>query len=667
MALRHTTPPSYQAGMWYPGSVESHYGPPLYGSSTNNSPDSAHTADTSPQRSSPGTSAATIRSSGPTLLPKIRCQDQPREPTTSALHGNAHMRQPAAKALPMQLGVPNIHTGFSYAHQFKRRATGSPEARAVGIVDSPMSACSLPNSYFSGSVVNTPLTEVTASSSLRPSPLGGEFISPASHLTSLDSSSIISGSRRSSLAHVRSVSGNLPSPAETHSRNVSTGSTVVDENALLKHGYPTQYRAMPQYITATPSPVATPTLTITPTLPVQPLPQSMHAHHQSEQQQAYDFLVQTENLVSPQVGSPHEQIMLPSQPHSSGQVMSLMNYLTAPGARPNLITRSVTNVQALRDFGWWDVRNLRSWSDFSIDTLLSIPSLPDLLHFPLDQSSLPHLPNAHNAAVRGHPENEFNLRDMFFDSYGKRVNAALQVAQGAARHMALRVVPSATNQHCPKPDFIATYAHDAYIRCTPRGEMRGHIVGIVKSYDEWNTGMRSEDPPSQVKYLRGLAHLHRIMRDHGCRYGFIVTEIEILCVRAGADQHAPPHPAYRTNAYGSDEGPKPIFGWLETSKPVPLSTPAVNAETGAYNMTAALALWALCMMARDEPLPGQVGWQMDVGGPAALSRHNFRPRDNWMPKIGVHESRVAKRIRGWVMPEEPFSRKEAPGGRRGRK
>jgi hypothetical protein len=199
---------------------------------------------------------------------------------------------------------------------------------------------------------------------------------------------------------------------------------------------------------------------------------------------------------------------------------------------------------------------------------------------------------------------------------------------------------------------------------TAKGEPRGHVVGIVKSYDEWNTGMRSEDAPRQVKYLRGLSQLHRIMREHSCRYGFIITEIELFCVRAAAE-HAPS--MYHANAYGSDEGPKPVFGMVEVAQPIQLSRAAFNTETGETNLTVGLALWFLCMLARDEPLPGQCSWKMDVGGPAALTRHNYRPRDAWMPKVGMHESRVAKRIRGWVYPEEPFNKKEAPHGRRGRK
>jgi hypothetical protein len=259
------------------------------------------------------------------------------------------------------------------------------------------------------------------------------------------------------------------------------------------------------------------------------------------------------------------------------------------------------------------------------------------------------------------PETEYALRDVFRDFFATKVNAALETTQGP-HHLAMRAVNSATTQHYPKPDFISTYPND-FLK-TLRGDPRGHLVGIVKAYEEWNSAMRSESAPQQVKYLRGLAQIHRIMREHGCRYGFIITEMEILCVRAGAED-----PEYlntlQCNGNGIiGDGPKPIFGFLETAAPIELSTTGLDPVTGAPRMTAGLALWFLHMLAKDEPLPGYLPWKMDVGGPAAVTRQNHLARDGWMPKVALHESRVAKRLRGWVWPEEPFSRKEAPNQRR---
>jgi len=230
--------------------------------------------------------------------------------------------------------------------------------------------------------------------------------------------------------------------------------------------------------------------------------------------------------------------------------------------------------------------------------------------------------------------------------------------------MELRANNSASLTHTPKPDFISTREND--VLKTLRGEDRGHLVGIVKAYDEWNMGMRAESAPQQVKYLRGLAQLHRIMREHGCRYGFIITEIELLCVRAAAEDGPYFASKHNPNPSRVDEGPKPIFGMLETAAPVSLRTAGPDPATGAARMTAGLALWFLHVLAKDEPLPGYAPWKMDVGGPAAVTRQNCRPRDSWMPKVVATETRPAKRLRGWVYPEEPFNRREAPPVRRRR-
>ena len=155
--------------------------------------------------------------------------------------------------------------------------------------------------------------------------------------------------------------------------------------------------------------------------------------------------------------------------------------------------------------------------------------------------------------------------------------------------------------------------------------------------------MRNEYPLAKINYLRSLSQLHRYMREHGCRYGFIITEIELVCVRAGG----PP-------AGGSQV---PLFGYLELSTPISIATSGLTKD-GGLQMTTDLALWYLHMLAKEEPLPGQYSWRMDVGGPAALSRKHHLPQDDWIPKVRQSERREAKRARGWVFPDEALSKRE---------
>ena len=172
------------------------------------------------------------------------------------------------------------------------------------------------------------------------------------------------------------------------------------------------------------------------------------------------------------------------------------------------------------------------------------------------------------------------------------------------------------------------------------------------------------------------------MRDHSCRYGFIITEIELVCVRAGADK------------YGN-----PYFGYLEVADSIATKTSAKYGIDAAGNytedisMTAGLALYFLLMLAKKVALPGEWGSFMDVGGLGAMTRQRILPlnddlrndalphnedgdikddeerkpdgRDKWMPEPQVGEKRDAKTARGWVWPNDPWHKRE--GGRRSRR
>ncbi len=184
--------------------------------------------------------------------------------------------------------------------------------------------------------------------------------------------------------------------------------------------------------------------------------------------------------------------------------------------------------------------------------------------------------------------------------------------------------------------------------------------------------MRHEGPARKVDYLNGLAHLQKAMRDHSCRYGFILTEIELVCVRAGCD-----------------ESGQPYFGHLELSEAIATKTATrsmVDAEGRHCTpsepdtpLTVSLALYYLLMLAKSTPLPGQAGAFMDVGGPGALTRQRVwhgqdlaenergkEGRDKWVPEPQVGEKRDAKRVRGWVWPSDPWHKREngGAGGRR---
>ncbi|KAF2426327.1 hypothetical protein EJ08DRAFT_378774 [Tothia fuscella] len=649
---RHTTPPSMNSRTYFPNSADSHNTNVSYYASTRNSPESVGTGlSTPPRESSPGTT--TLRHQGPLLLPRIRCQDQATEPSAGPVR---HHRIASAAAASYHFSP------YPYGIQKsmpKRNRTRSPEGRES---NPPAPASFSHSSYTPLSAISSsvsPASGYTSATSLSshnnfPSGLAVQSFNDCTELgisneltspISLYPSHSVEGSRRSSLAHVRTAS--LPAaPHHGHSRSASASS--VDEATIWRHGYPTQYRQIPQYVTASPLTNASTAMS------APPMQTSISAGPTFTMRQEPAFPVEEEFNFNT---FPHDMAAFTPEPaafsHESSMIQqettSMLSYLTTANPSPALIARSVTGDFAKRnkDWWWWDVRTIRSWADFDINTIMAVPGFQQTLHVPIYSAGLPHPSRA-----CAPPETEHNLRAVYRDFLATKINAALKITPGDSQ-LVIQAINSSSNNPYPMADFISSYASDYMV--TQHNDPRGRLVGLVMPYQHWNTAMRTEAPAKQVAYLHGLSHLHRVMREHGCRYGFIITEIEFLSVRIGANDEA-----YRPSANPNvpDEGPLPWFGFLETAAPISLSTHGLDPKTNAPRLTAGLALWYLHMLAKDEPLPGQPGWKIGVGGPAARTRQHCLDRDAWMPKITQHDTRPAKNCRGWVFPTDPFHKKE---------
>src|SRR5215469_1632774 len=199
---RHTTPPSHNVVNYYPDSVESHFTNPNFFCSVDNSPDSIFTDNTSPSKS-PG---PLIKVHGPPLLPKIRCQDQTTEPSSSTVRRDRPIASTCSQAPP---------TLLTYTIQrplVNRRAVSPPEGYEMG---NPNFAHS--SSPESTSAPSASLSSVSSSTSAIN--FGSAVNSPIA-LTAPQSS------RRSSLAHVRTVSSSMVSN-QGHVRSASNSS--IDE------------------------------------------------------------------------------------------------------------------------------------------------------------------------------------------------------------------------------------------------------------------------------------------------------------------------------------------------------------------------------------------------------------------------------------------------------
>ncbi|KAI0440542.1 hypothetical protein F4803DRAFT_527073 [Xylaria telfairii] len=381
-------------------------------------------------------------------------------------------------------------------------------------------------------------------------------------------------------------------------------SVGLDGPTLDRFGYPT-YRQMPSYVPAVSQPQSQP------------------------EQFMYNF--------APRAASP---LSLGSTPDPTPST-TLLNYLTTSNPAPSLV-RSIS--YPLRDPNtkhfWWDVRQVRQWSAFNLNTILSMPGASALLNCPV---AAPLLPQP-STSVR-HPETEAALHSIYASYYIPKLNSALALFSQRPLQFS---VPSTKNMTSSPNDhlIVANMAGESSTAAAIfGGKPTARVVGLVKSFDRFNTGMRVEGNVKRVEYLRGLAHLHHVMREHGTRYGFILTEIELVLVRNGAE--GTPH-----------------FGYLEVTR-VPLADPQSedDAEDESTPLTACLALWGLCLLAGDEPTPGHALWKAEVGAPAEGTRRKALAKDDWMPQPQLAEKREAKRARGWVLPEDPVGRKEL--GKRG--
>ncbi|OQD87269.1 hypothetical protein PENANT_c006G04809 [Penicillium antarcticum] len=339
-----------------------------------------------------------------------------------------------------------------------------------------------------------------------------------------------------------------------HSRSVSASG--VDTATLTRFGYPT-YRELPKYVPqmhaqTTPT---TPVTPITPTIVVYPSYSQRPAAQQPPG--THPLTVPTPQYKYHSASAQPSPALLSPQECPTPRSTTLLSYLTMPIPPINLVRNvSVVPTRGMHDYFWWDIRNLRNWTSFSLPTFDLVDSrLIQLLKTDIPAELTPQVsvPVAHLA-----PESEPALVNLITGLYAPRVNAALAVSQGPD-HLQLYAAPdvrSTGHKNHGHPHFLANYASDTEV--TSAGLPRGRLVGIVKSFDRWNTGMRNEAPHRRVEYLNGLAHLQRCMREHSCRYGFIITEIELVCVRAGCDD-------------GDDV---PYFGYFEIAATIPLKTAA---------------------------------------------------------------------------------------------
>lgn len=392
--------------------------------------------------------------------------------------------------------------------------------------------------------------------------------------------------------------------ANIHQRRASNSS--LDGQTLGKYGFPT-YRQLPAYTTTNRNQTLSPPASVR-AMPREPSPMR--------------------NEISISDFSYFDDMAFTPPAQQDPPTTTLLSYLSSQNPAPSLVAHLNTSTRdpTAKHF-WWDIRQIRSWTSFNLEAITSTPSLFSLLTIPLPNDTLP-LPSG----TTSQPETEAALTSMYAKFYATKLNAALSLSQGE-RHLSMSTSTS--------PDFVSAYTDDQSALIYGRGF--GRVVGLVKSFNTWNTGMRVEGNHKKVQYLRGLSHLHGAMREHGCRYGFIMTEIELVVVRNGTEN-------------------TPYFGYLELQT-IQLAAHTTEDSDDGPQLTALMALYYLHLLARDEPFVNQPPWKTAIGAPAEGTRRKCLKKDTWIPEPQLVEKREAKRARGWVWCEEAVGRKEL--GKRG--
>ncbi|KAJ5648460.1 hypothetical protein N7490_004832 [Penicillium lividum] len=625
----------------------------------------------------------------PTTPPGLPCEEylgsgHSRNPSTSSIY--------SGESSPWSTMTGNTSPGTSPTRHHHGPAL-LPKIRPQDVVIEPVSSAGpLRTRRFLSNTRNTPgfaPYSLSRPSSRRNQPDTADQMPLASPISPIVTTGPIS---HSALSSPVTITSNKRKASGGHNRSVSASS--IDEATLSRYGYPT-YRQLPKYVPhvqaqttpTTPVTPVTPNIVVYPSLPQQPTVEVPRLG--PVRTPRHPLTVPTPQYCRSPVHGPQRSPMHLMSPREDQipQSTNLISYLTAPTQPVNLVRNvSVIPTRGMHDYFWWDIRQLRNWESFSFATIDKIDGLTQLLRTEIPGTLAPPVGVSSSRLA---PESEPGLVDLIRDLYAPRVNAALAVSQGA-EHLQLYPAPDIRHtghKNHGHPHFLANYSTDT--DCTSAGLPRGRLVGIVKSFDRWNSAMRNEAPHRRVEYLNGLAHLQRCMREHSCRYGFIITEIELICVRAGCDD-------------GCDV---PYFGYLEVAAPIPLKTAATprtardapalatpisarsfssssHGSSSSYSghpspapeseclddgcstpMTASLALYFLLMLSKSVPLPYQPAAHLNVGGPGALTRQRVlpEPKDSWIPEPQIGERRDAKRVRGWVWPHEAWHRREGGG------
>jgi hypothetical protein len=175
----------------------------------------------------------------------------------------------------------------------------------------------------------------------------------------------------------------------------------------------------------------------------------------------------------------------------SAKKTTLLQYLSLPNPALGVVPQKNIPWSGPDPYWWFDVRNVRPWSAFNLETMLDMAELRTLLRSGI---LCDDLPTPHPVCLKPFKPEHVHLAHR--DHHAVKLNAALKATSTQPN---LRIRSNEAGTPLISADFLSS------VSTSPSGG--NHVVGIVLCYAQWDSSMRHGNPILQVQYLHGLARL----------------------------------------------------------------------------------------------------------------------------------------------------------------
>ncbi|POS82444.1 hypothetical protein EPUL_005930, partial [Erysiphe pulchra] len=291
----------------------------------------------------------------------------------------------------------------------------------------------------------------------------------------------------------------------------------------------------------------------------------------------------------------------------------------------------MTNVKSFLSAYYLVPRSLkiREWESFSLEELINIDTLHSKLQHPFANSRLQM------------PLISYDPSDHNGEYFTAKINLALSLFSSTE---ALRM-----QVHRDEKTNGEIFLTSCVINNSPY-EKEDRVVGLREDLYGWDLiwGKNAQKLKKKLDYLECLAQLHYYLREYGCRYGYILTDVNLIVVRQGIEDT--PHFGYlETMIFALNPSRRPS---LDEDGELSECLAPQKRRGQVQDGPALLALWHLHMLATNMQVDGNISWKIDKESYFDRSRHRILVRDANLPAIFEDNIWRAKRRRGWKTPWE---------------